>query len=265
MNEQLEQSKNPLLERARLPGETFVLPSLGLFYTKDQVECENGEIYVYPMTTLEQIILSSPDKLFSGDAINDVFKKCCPQIKKPLELLSKDVDFLLSVLRKISFGENSEITYTHDCKKAKPHTYRINLGSFIQNAKHIDPTKMKSEYEKTLSNGQKIRLSPPRFLPTLKLYQTALEENNNDITPEKLATDVLNSISSMIEEVDGITDKKMINEWLTVMPPIIIEEIKKYVTDASDWGADYTSKAKCEDCGKEIDISSEINPITFFF
>jgi len=262
---QSEKAKNPLLERARLPGETFVLPSLGLFYSKDQVECENGEIYIYPMTTLEQILLSSPDKLFSGDAINDVFKRCCPQIKKPLEMLSKDVDFVLSVLRKISFGENSEVSYIHDCKDAKVHSYAINLGKFIENAKHIDPTKIKSEYEKNLSNGQQIKLGPPRFLPTLKLYQVAMENSNKEESPEDIVNTVLESIATMIIEVDEISDQKMIKEWLAIISPEMIEEIKNYVINASTWGSDYTTKTKCQDCGKEIDISSEINPVTFFF
>ena len=89
---------NPLLERIRIPGETFTLPSQGIFYKNGELDddSKNGEVYIYPMVTYDEIVLKTPDKLFSGEAITEVFQRCVPQIKKPMELLAKDVDFIFS-------------------------------------------------------------------------------------------------------------------------------------------------------------------------
>ena len=76
---------NPLLERARLPGQTFTLPSKGLFYkhgeVDDSVLAAKGEVMVYPMVTLDEINIKTPDKLLNGTAITDVFKRCMPSPK----------------------------------------------------------------------------------------------------------------------------------------------------------------------------------------
>ena len=96
---------NPLLDRLnRMPGETIRLPSLGQFYEHGELEegVVNGEIVLNPMTMTDEIMMKSPDMLFQGTAIERVFQRCSPQIKKPLDLLSSDVDFILTHLRKIS-------------------------------------------------------------------------------------------------------------------------------------------------------------------
>ena len=258
-------SDNPLLERARIPGERFSIPSLGIFYTNGELseDTESGEIYLYPMTTLDELLLKTPDQLFNGESIEKIFKRCSPNILKPLELLSKDVDYILTCLRKISFGEFTLIDYKHDCKNAEKHEYSINVSKFISSTKKLDPTRVEKDYVKTLSNDQVIRLIPPRFQKTLKIYQAAM--NNDEISPESLTDDVLDSIASMIQEVDGIKDFNMIKEWLGILTPLIIKEISGFVMHISEWGPDFSTIIKCKDCGEDINISSEINPIRFFF
>src|SRR5271170_226889 len=125
----MEQTKpaNPLLERIRMPGETFRLPSGALFYPTESGILDStvtdGEVHIHPMTALDEIALKTPDLLFSGLAVIQVFGRCIPQIKDAKRLLAKDVDFLLVALRKVSYGPEMELSYTHDCEKAKSHNY----------------------------------------------------------------------------------------------------------------------------------------------
>jgi hypothetical protein len=101
MNDQ--QQLNPLLHKIRIPGETIRLPSRGIFYTPGVLidDVINGEIHVYPMTTIDELILKSPDKIMSGDAIAEIFSRCVPQVLNTKRLLAKDVDFILITLKKI--------------------------------------------------------------------------------------------------------------------------------------------------------------------
>ena len=108
---------NPLLARVNLPGETFKLPSGGILYDDDEIssDVKDGELHVLPMTTYDEILLRTPDLLFSGDAIKQVFNRCVPQVTNPMLLFAKDVDFLLLCLRKVTYGDEMEVPYTHTC------------------------------------------------------------------------------------------------------------------------------------------------------
>jgi hypothetical protein len=104
-------NQNPLLQKIKIPGKRFRLPSRGLFYTQGELEdgVVDGEIIVYPMTSIDEMYLRSPELLFNGEAIDIVIKRCCPEIKKPLQLVSKDVDFILACLRVVSYGNSYTI------------------------------------------------------------------------------------------------------------------------------------------------------------
>ena len=108
------QTKNPLIERSRIPGEIHRLPSRGIFYTNGELDgsVRDGELQIFPMTLIDEITMKSPDLLFSGDAVKQVLGRCVPQVLKPGQLLSKDVDFLMLVIRKASYGD-LEINYKH--------------------------------------------------------------------------------------------------------------------------------------------------------
>lgn len=257
---------NPLLARARIPGETFTLPSQGLFYHDGELDesVKNGEVYVSPMVTLDEIVMKSPDKLYSGEAFKDVFSRCIPQIKKPLKLLSKDIDYLLICLRKVSMGDFLEITYTHDCsEEAKNHTYKVSITPFIREAKRIDPTTLAKIYTVQLDNGQNVLLMPPRFDSVLKLYQK-MGEDETEENVAQIQSEIRETLADMIQKVDDVSDKQFILEWLDAIKIGYMHEITKAIEKISDWGPTQTTKLICKDCGEEIEISTPLNPISFF-
>lgn len=98
--------ENPLLKKIKLPGQRYRMPSRGLFYNDGELDDSvvEGEVEVFSMTSIDEITLRSPEFLFSGEAIEKVFNRCIPEIKKPLKLLTQDIDYLLTCLRIISYG-----------------------------------------------------------------------------------------------------------------------------------------------------------------
>ena len=259
-----EISTNPLLARARIPGETFTLPSQGLFYQNGELDesVKNGELIVNPMVTFDEIIMKTPDKLFSGEAITEVFKRCIPQVLKPLDLLSKDVDFLLVCLRKVTYGEQMEITYTHTCKDAEEHNYMVSMDPFVRNARRIDPTKIDTDYVIKLENGQQVFLNPPRFGNVLKIYQAV--GNDQDMSSEEIRDELFDTLAGMIRKVDNISDKNQVREWLSVIKAGWVEQISTSIDRVSDWGPNFGSTIKCRDCGEEVQVNTPINPLSFF-
>jgi len=256
---------NPLLERAKMPGGTFTLPSGGIFYTNGELspDVKNGEVYIHPMVTLDEITLRSPDKLFSGEGIKEVFGRCIPQVINPMKLLAKDVDFLLVCLRQLTYGDEMEVTYTHDCKDAKSNSYNIMMSSILEKTINMDLTAVKSLFTITLDNGQVLELEPPRLDVVLEIYQAA-GGNDDNVDIETVRKSLMNTINGMIRSVDGITDSKMIAEWVEQIPAGWVHKISDSVEKLSEWGPSFNTPITCRDCEKEVTINTPVNPLAFF-
>lgn len=252
---------NPLLQRAQIPGQTFALPSGGMFYKHGELDpsVKNGEVLVFPMVTMDELTIKTPDKLLNGTAVTEVFARCIPQIKRPDLLLAKDVDFLLICLRKVTYGEEMQVAYTHNCENAEEHTYMIPLDPLISEANKLDQSQS-DQYTLTLPNSQVVRLVPPKYSIMLELYQAMGDE----LADEDLKRRVLNTTFSLIESVDDITDRAMINEWLQTIPAGYTRAIGEQVATLSSWGPDPHVNITCKDCKGEAKVEISLNPIHFF-
>ena len=250
---------NPLLERARIPGETVRLPSLGLFYTNGELspDVKNGEVHVYPMSAYDEIIMHSVDRLINGTAFDEVFSRCIPSILKPLELFSKDIDFLMICLKRVTYGPMITVNYQHTCDDAKYHSYEVDVSPFINTSKVIDPTTVNTTYQTILENGQVVHIHPIKMKDVISLMQ---EAQQNTGTQEK----VLDSLATVIASVDEVTDKNHILEWLHTIPVKMHKQISASVDSSSDWGPSTIVEGKCKDCGADIKIDVPLNPVIFF-
>lgn len=258
----IQSTDNPLMAKIRMPGQTYQIPSQGLFYTNGELAdtVENGEVHVYPMTTIDEIVIRTPDMLFSGDSIEQVFKRCIPSVLKPKELFAKDVDFLMVCLRQVSYGEQFEVIHSHDCENAKENSYTVMMKQFINNTKQIDPTTIQQVFHVTLDNGQVVELLPIKYVNLIKIMQV-FEES---ITPEESQERMIDTLSGIISSVDGITDKKNIEEWLSAIPIKWAKQVSGAIDHTTDWGPDFTTTVKCKDCGENMDITIPMNPVSFF-
>lgn len=210
MEDQQIQKVNPLLQRIQMPGETFALPSGGLFYDEGvlSADTENAEIHVHPMTAIDEITIKTPDLLFSGKAIKKVFERCIPQVLDIDKMLAKDIDFLLICLRKVSYGSELPVEFTHDCSDAKKHRYTLDMSQFINTAKRIDPTTTAKSFTAEMPNGQKVHMRPISFKSYVEIMQAAATREEDGIDPEKIKTMMINSLSDVIKSVDDVTDRE---------------------------------------------------------
>jgi len=257
---------NPLLERLKIPGETVRLPSGGIFYKSEELQpsVKNGEVHVYPLTTFDEIVLKSPDKLINGSAIDEVFRRCIPEVQKPLELFAKDVDYLTMALKRVTFGPFLELQYNHGCSPtSKEYTYTCDVNEFMKNAKAIDPTTIGENYKLTLPNGQVVEILPTRFRSVIAMLEDANAQKQGDdliILKDR----VMNSITNVIESVDAIADKALIREWLEQVGAGWMRQITEGIEKAGNWGPDTTFKTTCKDCNEPIALEVPLNPVTFF-
>lgn len=257
---------NILLNKLKvIPPEVHKLPSGGLLYKTGELKPEvlNGELEFTTYTALDELDLSSPDMLLDGRAIERVISRCVPGVLKPLELFSKDLDYIMLVLHKVSYGDIYKVPFTHTCKDAEEHTYSLSLSDIIRRAKSIDPTTLSTRYCVDVGVGEstyKVNLRPLRAKHAIDLLQSFDKEKNEDDRRHNLFAIFMFSIS----DVDGITDLDNILDWLKQIPVQWIDKISKKIEDISNWGVPYSTKSVCEDCGAEIELSVNINPLNFF-
>lgn len=255
-------TENPLLARIRMPGETFRLPSGGLFYPVGVLSEKviDGEIHVHPMTAVDEIALKTPDLLYSGKAVEQVFGRCIPDVLQVGRLLAKDVDFLLICLRKVSFGSQLEISYKHDCKDAKERNYEVDVNIFLKKTKRIDPARIINDFHIDLTNGQVVDLHPITF----EDYTTIMQANETDTDPEKLAKRLYFSVSKVIKSVDNYEESEFIQGWLAKIAPMLLKQITQAIDKTTEWGPDFMAPIKCRDCGQEVSVQAPLNPLAFF-
>jgi hypothetical protein len=262
------QATNPLLTRIRIPGETFTIPSGGLFYTNGELapDVVNGEVHVYPMTGIDELVMKSVDKILNGEAVKEVFARCIPSVLKPGALIAKDVDFLLVALKKVSYGPTFEINYTHDCEDAEMHQYEFPLDMFLRDIKGVNPTTVRAVYTYTLENGQVLNFTPATYDDVVDVYKTQqMEQGKEEVQSQtEVLHGLMSSMSILIADVDGITDRDQIIEWLMQLPVAWLQKISDAAIETTNWGVQFDVPLVCKDCGAEVAVPTPLNPISFF-
>lgn len=266
---------NPLLERLnKLPGTTIRLPSRGLFYTNGELdsECKDGEVQISPMTTTDELMMRSIDMLFQGTAIETVVKRCLPQIKDPMQLLVGDVDYILTQLRKISYGTHIPVNYECECVKSEEeqkkrteagdNEYLVPVDHFIMHSKELTSKDFNKRFKVDLKNGQHVTLQPIRFADFVKIQH--MEDPNQMKDIEDIKEYVATNFASITASVDEITDKDDIKEWYKVLPRLESERIKSKLTSSGDWGIEFKYSIVCKSCKEKKELKTQLNPMYFF-
>lgn len=261
---------------ARLPGSTFQLPTQGLFYTSGELDptVTNGEVHVYPLTAIDEIELKTPDLLFTGKAIENVFKRCIPSILKPMELTTIDVDYLLVCLRLVSYGPEIEMKFKHTCENAHEHNYTGSVEYFVTQTRTMSLKDYENEYTVKHSSGMEIGIIPMKYSDFVK-YMTEINDMVSDVenykqpAPEELldkeAKRLAQNISHVTNKRDvNVTDKSHIAEWIKTLSVSQVKEITDKFASQTEWGCDTKIRTTCKDCQKEVEIPVSINPIDFF-
>lgn len=258
----MEANTNPLMTKIKLPGRTFQLPSRGALYKNGELSSVEGEIHVHPLSGLAEINLKNPDLLFNGKAIEAVFAECIPEVKKATELYGRDIDAIMYFLRLVTYGPQFVINVKHTCKDAKDHSYSVDIEKMVMGMKPLDPTVIDKEYTVTLPNDQVVRVHPVKFDHMIKLFQ--MNMNKTEYSPDDVKKNLVFNLVSLIESVDGITNKKQIEEWVSAVSAPYHNRISETIEKTNEWGPAQSTTLVCKDCGETMNVELPLNPISFF-
>lgn len=204
-------NQNPLSQYFRRPALYFSLPSAGKYYNPGVVNIPpNGQLPVYPMSSIDEALAKSPDGLFNGDSLVRIVRSCVPDILDPWSLNNIDMEAVIVAIRASSV--DGELDVTSVCPACKVESnYAVNLMNVLAEKTSVD-------YDTPLL----IRDLEIKFKPL-----TYAEINNNGIEQFKLQRTLV-----LIDEIEDDEKKKEImNSSIEGMNALLYDVL----TSTIDW------------------------------
>lgn len=269
---------NPLQKFFRQPKVYISLPSKGLYYDPGTLVGDYNNVPVFAMSGMDEIIMKTPDALFTGDATARVIESCCPYIKNAKTMPSIDIDALLIAIRIATFGNTMSVNQT--CKQCEEENeYEIELGKlldYFNNLKFVNNI--------TISDGLTIRLRPLQYeemsyfsIENFKLQKTLfqttdLTDDNKQQHIDQIYKDLselqlqlfLTAIESVQIEGIVVVEKSHIEEWLRNTERETYKLIKTKLEENKEVWALPPQSVMCASCNTENTITITLDQSNFF-
>jgi len=270
-----------LYQHGRQPKIYIDLPSKGKYYDETVIQDQQyTEIPVFGMNTMDELMLKTPDALFSGEATASIIKSCIPHIKDPWRIVSFDLDHLLIAIRIATSGETLE--FTTSCNHcATESDYTVNIVDWLDIFRNKNLV-----YEHTIK-GLQIILKPltyriatehakeiykiQREFQTLNLSQqtaeseqrlTQLNKMMNSLNLEMTISHV--AAISNTEEIEK--DNSIIAEFLKNTEADFYKQLSTHVKDMNNQWTLPSLKLKCinPECDKQFEKAMNMDYSSFF-
>jgi hypothetical protein len=270
---------NPLRQYFRRPAIYLKLPSGGAGYKEGSINLpENGEVPVYPMTTIDEITSKTPDALFNGNAVADIIKSCIPNILDPWCIPVVDLDPILIAIRAASNGDKMEIeTSCPSCKEEAK--YDVNLTGLLANFKPSDysmlltvndlQVKFKPLLYSEINESNILQFEVQRMMSNLQNMEDDLERGRQttDLI-KKLNEMTVQLLLSTIEYVKTpnatVFETEHIEEFLRNCDKNIFNKIKETNIKLRSESEAKPLQISCIHCKHEYEQSFVINVSNFF-
>jgi len=240
--------------------ERVQLPSLGKFYNGDDGPTD-GVIHIRPMTGEEEEILATSRFVKRGTAVNMIFNRCMREGKQydSANFLSADRTFLLIWLRGISYTPDYDVEVTCPFTDKK-FNHTINLDLDVETCPDDYDAQKLQGYLPETGYSYKFRLATGADEQRIQDYR---EKKSKFDTAVQADDTLLYRTALLVEEIEGLTDKRELQILLRKMPIADVGHLRN-VTSEPPFGANtkitITSPFTMEDF--EIDLPLEAS---FFF
>jgi hypothetical protein len=280
-------TENPLRKHFRQPHSYLRLPSLGKWYSPNDIEMISGEIPIYSLTALDEIWLNTADAMLNGQSLEKVIKSCAPTIKNVKNIVLPDLESIFIAIKQATL-DGKEYDIDRKCPSCNhENTFGINCQDIIARQSYVEDSDTITHLE-----GLEIHVKPYIFELRRIFVHNEIEEqrllNNIDSSPEdigsiekakmiaesveRLAMTTFDLVARSITKVvildDGepveVTDTNHINEWLQDIENDEAGTIIDAVTTLNKIGVDKSIGLICEACQHQWNETLELDPTSFF-
>lgn len=269
---------NPLQKYFRQPKVFISLPSKGLYYEPGTLLGDYSNVPVFAMSGMDEIIMKTPDALFTGDSTANVIESCCPYIKNAKLMPAIDIDALLIAIRIATFGDTMSVTQTcSNCQTENDYDIELgNLLDYFNNLKFINTIPVSESLTiriRPLQYEEMNYFSIENFKLQKTLYQTSeITEEEKQQTIDKIYKDLselqlqlfLTAIESVQVEGQTVTEKKYIEEWLRNADRETYKLVKNKLEENKEVWNIPSQPVKCAGCGTESTVTVSMDQSSFF-
>jgi hypothetical protein len=273
-------AQNPLQQYFRQPKIYINLPSNGVYNRPGSIQGDATNMPVYGMTGMDEIIIRTPDALFSGEATAKIVGSCCPTIKDPWDLSILDTNLVFTSIRIATYGNT--MTVVHNCRECDTQSeYDLDLNKIIE---HYS----KCHYESKVAFKEfTVKIKPLTYKQqteyNLKMYEFRKQILQADALPEgeersRLINELwktlalttndyqMNNIDSVELASTVVNEQVHIFEWLNNCDKSIIDAIKKQIEINTDTWQLPTFPVECTnpECKHPVDLTVELDNANFF-
>jgi hypothetical protein len=238
----------------------------------------NNELPVYPMTSIDEIVIRTPDALFNGAAMVDLIKSCIPNIIDPWKLNSIDIDAIIIAIRAASTDGNMDIESTcPSCEEVS--TYGVSLLTILAEQRDVNfnevqklrdlEIKFRPLLYSEMNKNNMAQFEVQRLMVSLSKFEDTEEQKNQMVAAMTRMDTLVNEIvGSTIEYVKTpetiVTDKKFIYEFLVGCDKKSNEAIRQQSIKMREANEMKPFKLKCIACNHEYSERIVLNSTDFF-
>jgi transcription elongation factor Elf1 len=244
--------------------EYIPLPSKGKLYPKQHPLHNKESIEIKQMTAKEEDILTSRSLLKKGLALDKLIESLV--VDKSINtdtLIIEDRNAIIIAARITAYGSAYDTTVTcPSCNEKVKNTF--NLNEKLDTVEQRDMTAEINEdglFGVVLPNTKwNVVCRALNGYDEKQLLRTSETKKKNDIND----TMILDQLKSMIVQIQGVNDKKVIENAITVMPAGDSKFLRKYyqqVVPTVDMRQPFT----CSSCGFEETLEVPLNADFFWF
>jgi hypothetical protein len=271
---------NPLQQYFRQPKIYVSLPSRGIYNAPGTINGDPNQLAVCAMTGMDEVIIKTPDALFTGEASVKLIESCCPNIKNAWDLSILDTELMFVAIRIATYGNN--ITISNTCVKCETlNDYELNLNFIVEhfsNCKYdnvvalkdltvnIKPLtyKQQTDYNLQIYELQKQVRQATDIADTAE-QQTTLNKLWEELSQIQLNLNI-NSIDSVQTPDVTVNERAYIAEWLANCESEVSVKIKSAIDANRDtWTIPpYSVECTNPECKHETKLSIDLDNSNFF-
>lgn len=243
----------------RKPGMTIKLPTGGAYLANASM---GSEIDILPMTASDEIMLTNPDLLMSGRAIEELIRSCAPNAGNPSDIPAPDVDAILLAIRAASFGDKMNIdTECPECTTEQ--TFDLDILPILNSIQDITEEHTHVRLDQNLvvvirpyNYGDMTKFQLATFVETRKVQTLEVNEATEEALQAQMnetmisLTMLKNGISgscivAIIDEDGAITDRQEISDFYSNIPRAMSSKIEKAIENVNKMGVDRDIQIQC--------------------
>lgn len=279
-------SDNPLSQFFRQATVYVKLPTKGLWYADNSVTLtQDGEVGIFPLSALDDILLNTPDAMLNGQALEKVVKNCVPDIKDIKKLLIPDLEAIFVGIKGAS--NNGKFDLDRKCPKCShENTYEVNCNNLLAATNFINEQDTEIAFQDDLIVHVKPYTFEMRQIFIKREFEEerllrAVDDSNkeiDDLTKARILAESIDRISKitfdlvsrsvekivLVKQNKTIVDKKHINEWLVNISKAQADIVIEAVNKLNAAGISKALPVTCSKCQHSWEETMSFDPSSFF-